>query len=817
MARLCKQVVWDFLKVFVCCELYVKFASGQNNQGDVYYGQNNPYQTYNPPEPGDRDYRTFTYNNRRYSQYQPNTYYNSRGQPGDPRRVNQDPRFKYDQQGNQEPIYPGVLGGWREDLQGKMRPDSIIKERDVFVRTRHGEVQGFKVYLYDNPDPDSLYRPGSESIEREMGKTIVFLGIPYAMPPINEGRFRPPKSHKGWQLIQATDFGPACPQPIKYTGASKGVRDMDEDCLYLNIFTPTIGSVAEKLPVMFYIHGGDFTHGASNLFPGHILATFYEVVVVTINYRLGALGFLSTGDINSPGNYGILDQAMALQWVYDNIEFFNGNRDKITLFGPGAGAASAGLLMVAPQTRHIVTKVIAQSGSALADAAFVIDKYRAQNTSRVFGQLLGCSIESSWKLVNCMKQGRSFYELGNAEFPPQVGFFPWGPVIDMNVTVPYYEGWYEKDWHFIKDLPENLIRKGQFNRGLQYMAGVTLQEAAYFVSENSSLAPDFRITREFFDQKIREFVLRYNYTLNPNGTYEAIKYMYTYWPDPNNETLIRDQYINMLSDFLYVAPNDKMVKLLIEQDVPVYMYVLNTTVESFNLPHWARIPHDIEHYLLCGAPFMDVEFFPPKLRFTRNQWTNNDRNMSHFFMKAYSDFARYGNPSHTQILGLHFELATMGQIKYLNINTTYNSTILWNYRQTESAFWSQYLPTVVGHLVPTYPPTTEFWWEPREPLQIAFWSMSAGCLFLIVLVVVCCMLWRNAKRQSDRYYNGELFLQENDPDSGVDNARGAEMTESAASLKEPTSEGRKGTPLMTTRKVSKSKTQLIQGVPQTDV
>lgn len=127
---------------------------------------------------------------------------------------------------------------------------------------------------------------------------------------------------------------------------------------------------------MFYIHGGEFSHGASNLFPAHILAAFYDVVVVSINYRLGALGksikkymsgnkvlhiskklicpivclgFLSTGDENSPGNYGILDQAMALRWVHDNIISFNGDPDAITLFGPGAGAASAGLLMIAPK------------------------------------------------------------------------------------------------------------------------------------------------------------------------------------------------------------------------------------------------------------------------------------------------------------------------------------------------------------------------------------------------------------------------------------------------------------------------------------
>lgn len=91
-----------------------------------------------------------------------------------------------------------------------------------------------------------------------------------------------------------------------------------------------------------------------------------------------------------------------------------------------------------------------------------------------------------------------------------------------------------------------------------------------------------------------------------------------------------------------MAPNDKMIKLLVEKNVPVYMYVLNTTIESFKNPHWRRVPHDIEHYLLCGAPFMDVEFLPSRLKFSRTQWTNNDRNMSHFFMKTYSDFARYG-------------------------------------------------------------------------------------------------------------------------------------------------------------------------------
>lgn len=137
------------------------------------------------------------------------------------------------------------------------------------------------------------------------------------------------------------------------------------------------------------------------------------------------------------------------------------------------------------------------------------------------------------------------------------------------------------------------------------------------------------------------------------------------------------------------------------------------------------------------------------------------------------------NPTPQQVLDLHFERAYQGELRYLNINTTYNSSIMLNYRQTENAFWTQYLPTVIGVLIPTYPPTTEFWWEPKEPLQIAFWSMSATCLFLIVLVFICCIMWRNAKRQSDRFYDDDLFIDpetieyeqhESRATAGVDNA-----------------------------------------------
>ena len=118
--------------------------------------------------------------------------------------------------------------------------------------------------------------------------------------------------------------------------------------------------MAEKYPVIFYIHGGEFERGSSNSFPGHMLAAVGDVVVVTVNYRLGALGFLSTANEYSPGNYGMLDLAMALQWVYDNVYAFNGNKEMITVTGPGSGAGAAGLLAIAPGTRNMVRQVFGQ-------------------------------------------------------------------------------------------------------------------------------------------------------------------------------------------------------------------------------------------------------------------------------------------------------------------------------------------------------------------------------------------------------------------------------------------------------------------------
>ncbi|XP_059086237.1 neuroligin-like protein glit-1 [Tigriopus californicus] len=682
------------------------------------------------------------------------------------RDPNYDPRYDPDDL----PV-PGVLGGWLPELQGECRPGCENLPRDVTISTNYGRVNGFYVYLYDGPRVPEFERPGVANVDKVKSTVTVFLGIPYAQPPTGEARLMPPRAHRGWQSYDAVDWAPVCPQPIRFVGATKNAPLMDEDCLYLNIFSPTVKSGQSQLfPVMFYIHGGEFSHGSGNEFPGQQLAAWGRVVVVTINYRLGALGFLSTGDQHAPGNYGLLDQAMALKWVSDNINSFQGDRERITVFGPGAGAASAGLLAVMPRTRDMVRRVIAISGSPVAEWAAINDKFRAMNTSLVFGERVGCTIDNSWKLVDCVRRGRSAAELTNIEFKPEIGTWPWAPVVQVNISMPedeWNEEWVSDDFMALPDLVTELYQQEKYNPRLQYLTGVSRDDASYLLYNNKSLAPNYDVGWDFFDVMVRDHINQYNYTLNPEGIFNAIKYMYTYYPDPNNRSHIREEFINFWSDYYFRAPQDAIVKTLVDNRVDTFMYVQNTTVEALRLPWWRQITHNLEHFFLTGAPFMDPVFFPEGQQVSRNLWTEGDRNMSEFFIYAFSNFSWYGKPTPTHILGVHWDNTKKGEIlHFLAVNTTENSTMLWNYRQRECAFWTEYLPSVIGYITPTYPPTTEFWWEPDSPLQKAFWSISSLCLFLIVLVVVCFLLWRNATRKlKDRYYDdGTASLRGYPPD-----------------------------------------------------
>jgi para-nitrobenzyl esterase len=218
-------------------------------------------------------------------------------------------------------------------------------------------------------------------VETGLGKVLglesdgvrVFRGIPFAEPPVGERRFRAPEPVKAWPSVRdATQFGAAAPQPQLALAALPGmdVGPQSEDCLYLNVYAPAGASPQARKPVMVWIHGGGFVigSGAQSIYDARMLARHGDVVVVTLNYRLGALGWLDLGDQGdlATENAGLLDQIAALRFVHEQIAAFGGDPGNVTIFGESAGGMSVGTLMGCPAARGLFHKAIAQSGSCQA-------------------------------------------------------------------------------------------------------------------------------------------------------------------------------------------------------------------------------------------------------------------------------------------------------------------------------------------------------------------------------------------------------------------------------------------------------------------
>jgi para-nitrobenzyl esterase len=207
-------------------------------------------------------------------------------------------------------------------------------------------------------------------IRGEAGNGVaVFRGIRFAAPPVGPLRFRAPVRPEPWSdRADCTRFGPIAPQPAAPLSGRTGEGvEQSEDCLFLNVFTPACDS--ERRPVLLWLHGGGFTigSGSSDGYNGTRFAINHDVVIVTINYRLGALGFTQLGELGeeyaSSGNAGMLDQVLALEWVRDNIAAFGGNPGNVTIFGESAGGGSVACLMAMPVAQGLFHKGIAESGS----------------------------------------------------------------------------------------------------------------------------------------------------------------------------------------------------------------------------------------------------------------------------------------------------------------------------------------------------------------------------------------------------------------------------------------------------------------------
>jgi len=224
-----------------------------------------------------------------------------------------------------------------------------------------------------------------------------FLGVPYAAPPVGDLRWRAPRPVAAWQGVRdASRIGSDCTQALgrrAVLGGGGGVVFGSEDCLTLNIYAPA-GEAAKPRPVMVYLHGGAFTIGAGANYDPGLLAVEQDRVVVTLNFRLGALGwlahpgFVAEGE-GTGGNWGLMDQQAALRWVHQNIAAFGGDPGDVTLFGESSGAWSACYLMSGPSSQGLWSRVILQSGPCLEPSS-LNDAATAAQAGPGFAELLGC-------------------------------------------------------------------------------------------------------------------------------------------------------------------------------------------------------------------------------------------------------------------------------------------------------------------------------------------------------------------------------------------------------------------------------------------
>ncbi|KAL4975944.1 Carboxylesterase family-domain-containing protein [Aspergillus desertorum] len=234
-------------------------------------------------------------------------------------------------------------------------------------------------------------------------RSFRFLGVPFADPPVGELRLAPPREYSGPKQIDATRLGASCIQSVSGFGAS---RDISEDCLYLNVFTPILperpGTV--RKPVAVYFYGGAFTGGTASIidYDGGNFASRNDVVVVTVNYRLGALGWLATGNLTT-GNYGTRDQIRALHWVQANIAAFGGDPSHVTIFGQSAGGQSVLALLSSTAARGLFSGALVQS--APVDLPWYTRQVYSKLVVPHVAQAVGCSnaTDSESSLLSCLR------------------------------------------------------------------------------------------------------------------------------------------------------------------------------------------------------------------------------------------------------------------------------------------------------------------------------------------------------------------------------------------------------------------------------
>ncbi|CAD5118365.1 DgyrCDS7076 [Dimorphilus gyrociliatus] len=461
-----------------------------------------------------------------------------------------------------------------------------------------------------------------------------FLGIPYAASTEREFRFKKPRPVESWSGIRnATKFGPHCHQLVALFYPVLGMDDdVSEDCLSLNIWVPGELDSGRKLPVMFYYFGGAFILGTGAMYPGQDLAVHGDVIVVTFNYRISALGFLSTAHSSAKGNWALWDSKMALEWVKQNIGKFGGDEEQITIFGESAGAVMTSHSATSPQTSSLVKRAIAHSGSANGYFGVVKREHIKKGTLDL-ASFFFCDDEDDLQhTVDCLRE----------EEPEDIDLFAiLSPVIFAG-TLPIWLPTVDEE--FLPLPPKEMWQQG-YGKNVSFMTGKLKDDAGGLIILNP-LGLFYEDALSFAgDKESLEFLLSLITAAYKPIDDEVVFSIKDRYPNLKSDDFIERSRaaVDMGTDWFFgsgsfldaVYHSDK-------SDKGTYNYELQHKMTFLDYPKYINGSHVDDCYPLFGEPFLET--LRKELK-CGEEWKDGDIKFRDNLRAYWYNFVKTGNPN----------------------------------------------------------------------------------------------------------------------------------------------------------------------------
>ncbi|XP_071076231.1 carboxylesterase 5A isoform X2 [Desmodus rotundus] len=501
----------------------------------------------------------------------------------------------------------------------------------------------------------------------------VFLGVPFAAPPLGPLRFTNPQPMLPWNgfrdatsypklCLQNSDWLPSYQHILKVHFPNLGVS---EDCLYLNIYAPARADTRAKLPVMVWLPGGAFQTGSASIFDGSALAAYEDVLVVTAQYRLGIFGFFNTGDQHALGNWAFMDQLAALSWVQENIEFFGGDPRSVTIFGESAGAISVSSLVLSPLANDLFHKAIMESGVAIIPYLQAPDEERNEDLQMV-ADTCGCSVADSEALLRCLR-AKSSEEL-------------------LHISQKTKSFTRVVDGFFFPDEPLELLIQKAFN-SVPSIIGVNNHECGFLLP-----VQEFP---EILRGSNKSVILR----LLRTALHVPAQYLHfvadEYFHDEQSLFELRNSFLDLLGDVFFVVPGLVTARYHRDAGAPVYFYEFQHRPHCLQdrKPAFVRADHTDEIRFVFGGAFLkgDVVMFEGA--------TEEEKLLSRKMMRYWANFARTGDPNGE---GLPLWPAYSQKEQYLQLDL--NLSVGQRLKAPKVEFWTETLPLMMstsgGHLGP---------------------------------------------------------------------------------------------------------------------